>query len=485
MSTPSVKPVSGPGSSGPDAAPAPLRLSAGDDAIRSWLSVLGSMLRLPDAQAASIRDELESHLRLRVRDLMIEGHSEPRAVGLAIEELGDAASLAQRYRDAFENPFRRRLMHSVLMLAAGAAVSVGTLAVLRPPVSPPTQDRPAQAGQAPTMVKSPAIPPQVALPPRSEIAAGATAQVILELIVAPMGRELLIKWDDLEQAGLSPEAKSVRPFAWTDPIEALRTVGSAFDLADQEPMRLALYDFPEQPFVSTQGQVAAASRMETRTIDVTGLLSLAGQTGKTEALVEVVRAAVFPEVWDVNGGDCTISSFGPLLVVRARDPVQLKMRDVLDDLETKLTKGKQNRAQNQIDVSRRINESAIDLTRLSETRFLQVQYLRTKQEERGTIFIGGLEADLRTRILRAKLPEGTTFAPSQPQSSDPFEALNKMLSGAEVEVSIDAVDADEGQIWIRFFDQRVSMRGFSVKVPASRNAIGKPTIPAPPTQPAR
>ncbi len=327
--------------------------------------------------------------------------------------------------------------------------------------------------------------PQVALPARSEIAAGATAKVIVNAILGSMESPPEVRWDQIKASGLDPEAKSVRPFVWSDAKEGLRTLSAAFDLPPDKPVRLAMYDFPENRFVSISEQVESDSWMVTRTIDVTGLLAQAGQTGKTEALVEVVRAAVAPKVWDVNGGDCTISSFGPLLVVRARELVHMTMSNVLDDLETKLTKGKQNRAQNQIDVSRRINESAIDLTRLSETRFLQVQYLRAKQEERGTIFIGGLETDLRTRILRAKLPEGTTFAPSQPQSSDPFEALNKMLSGAEVEVSIDAVDADEGQIWIRFFDQRVSMRGFSVKVPASRNAIGKPTIPAPPTQPAR
>jgi hypothetical protein len=398
---------------------------------------------------------------------MIEGHSEPRAVGVAIEELGDAASLAQRYREAFENPFRRRLMHSVLMIAAGAAVSVGTLAALRPPVSPQPQDRHAQAGQAPAVVKSPAIPPQVALPPRSEIAAGATAQVILEAIVAPMGRELLIKWDDLEQAGLSPEAKSVRPFAWTDPIEALRTVGSAFDLADQEPMRLALYDFPERPFVSTQGQVAAASRMETRTIDVEPLLRLTGQLGNAPELISVIRGAVAPVVWEGNGGDCTISAFGSTLIVRARSPIHLEIRKFLDGLTAISASQVERRPKAVVEEVRRLNATFIDLRFMQTSRSLNFRLIEFVPGEVGRIMVDGLDASVTSRIVDVLLPKGSKLVPTDKAEADRFEPINARLRVLGARVTIEAAPLDVPTIWVGIDGMRAGTAGFWVQLPES------------------
>ena len=63
--------------------------------IESWLSLFARLLRLPDANKKAIVDELDQHLRERVRDLMLGGKSETDALRLAIDELGGAAELAE------------------------------------------------------------------------------------------------------------------------------------------------------------------------------------------------------------------------------------------------------------------------------------------------------------------------------------------------------------------------------------------------------
>ncbi len=108
------------------------------DAIDSWLSLLTSLLEIEQGERIAIRDELESHLRERVRDLTLAGAAEADATRTAIAELGDAAAFARRYQQAI-GPSKRRLIMNVAALSlAGAAVLFSGLAVLnaRPIAAP-------------------------------------------------------------------------------------------------------------------------------------------------------------------------------------------------------------------------------------------------------------------------------------------------------------------------------------------------------------
>lgn len=117
------------------AAPSPgARLNG--DSLAAWLDLVTSLLRLPAGQAAEIREELESHLRDRVRDLMLGGLDAEEAMTRAISELGDAADLAARFRSARRDSPRRRAMNTIgLGVAAGAAV-ISMAALLRPGAQP-------------------------------------------------------------------------------------------------------------------------------------------------------------------------------------------------------------------------------------------------------------------------------------------------------------------------------------------------------------
>jgi hypothetical protein len=108
---------------------APLRLTggAGDDAVAASLGALVAALRMPARDAEAIREELESHLRERTRDLEIGGMTEEDAVRCAAGELGDLTRLAERYREARAFPRRRLIMNVSMSAVAGVALLVGAV----------------------------------------------------------------------------------------------------------------------------------------------------------------------------------------------------------------------------------------------------------------------------------------------------------------------------------------------------------------------
>lgn len=99
------------------------------ESIRSWLSIMVGMIGASESERRAVREELESHVRERVRDLMVSGLTEAEASRQAIAELGDAAQLARRYQEAI-GPSKRRLIMQVAALSfAGAAAVISVVAL--------------------------------------------------------------------------------------------------------------------------------------------------------------------------------------------------------------------------------------------------------------------------------------------------------------------------------------------------------------------
>ncbi len=106
-----------------DVEPAPVT-----DPVQGWLRVFLGLLRLPARQAEEIREELDGHLRERIRDLMVGGIDEHEAMRRAVAELGEAADVAARYRALRTDPRRRLIMHGTLFTVAGAALALSIAA---------------------------------------------------------------------------------------------------------------------------------------------------------------------------------------------------------------------------------------------------------------------------------------------------------------------------------------------------------------------
>lgn len=110
-------------------APEPMRIGPEPDTIGRWLDALALMRGIPRREFASLRVELEDHLRERVRELMVAGMKESEASTVAIKEVGDAASFARSYTSAVHSNRRRYSMATAgLVFVAAAGIAVGGFA---------------------------------------------------------------------------------------------------------------------------------------------------------------------------------------------------------------------------------------------------------------------------------------------------------------------------------------------------------------------
>lgn len=123
-----------------DPAAAPNTPAPRTDLVDGWVRLFTGLLRFPGAQSQPIAEELESHLHDRTRDLMLTGLAEPDAMRRAVEELGEAADVAARYRALRTEPRRRLLMHAAIFGSAAAlGVSIAAVTISgRGTAQPPT-----------------------------------------------------------------------------------------------------------------------------------------------------------------------------------------------------------------------------------------------------------------------------------------------------------------------------------------------------------
>lgn len=110
--------------------PASEKRATQGDTVAAWLDLLCKLLRLPPKEREEIRNELDSHLRDRVRDFMLAGLDADESSRRAIDELGGAAELADRFRAASGDRKRRLLMNATGIGLAAAAVVVSIAALL-------------------------------------------------------------------------------------------------------------------------------------------------------------------------------------------------------------------------------------------------------------------------------------------------------------------------------------------------------------------
>ena len=79
-----------------------------------YLSLLSRFLRLKPGQRDEISDELRDHLEQRLDELTQQGHSREEAIRKALDEFGDAASLADHFTHIAHRRKRRLIMRCTL-----------------------------------------------------------------------------------------------------------------------------------------------------------------------------------------------------------------------------------------------------------------------------------------------------------------------------------------------------------------------------------
>ena len=87
--------------------------------FENYLTLVSRLLRLKRGQTEQIAGELRDHLELRVAELTESGVDVDEATRMALEEFGDAASLAGQFQFISETYRRRWMMRFATLSVAG------------------------------------------------------------------------------------------------------------------------------------------------------------------------------------------------------------------------------------------------------------------------------------------------------------------------------------------------------------------------------
>jgi len=153
--------------------------------IDAWLTILERLLRLPETQRRAIRDELEVHLRERVRDLMLAGAGEAESLRVAFGEIGDAAEFARQLERSNRWGTRRLLMNLSLFGLSAAAVTAGVLAL--------SPARSQVGGSIFQDASSPSEPPAAIADRHVSIEGGTTVEDVIKLIDAAVPQAVIVR----------------------------------------------------------------------------------------------------------------------------------------------------------------------------------------------------------------------------------------------------------------------------------------------------
>ena len=136
-----------------------------DPEFNAYLRALGSFLRLDESQRSEISDEFRDHLEARLEELTETGVPRDEAVGAALAEFGDAASLAAHFTSLSRRRRRKFLMRLTFTTAACTALLAFAFWAFAPPGPNGPGPMPVAAQeQAADVAESPAEE-QAAVPP--------------------------------------------------------------------------------------------------------------------------------------------------------------------------------------------------------------------------------------------------------------------------------------------------------------------------------
>jgi len=94
------------------------------DEFDNYLALVSRLLRLTNTQSDAMGDELRDHLETRIAELVESGVEEKTAKLQALEEFGDAASLAQQFQSVLKSYRKRWMMRFTTFAIAGSFLVV-------------------------------------------------------------------------------------------------------------------------------------------------------------------------------------------------------------------------------------------------------------------------------------------------------------------------------------------------------------------------
>ena len=100
--------------------------------FENYITLMGKLLQLNPDQRDQIAGELQDHMQMRVAELESEGVEKQQAIKQALEEFGDAASMAKNFQSVIKHRNRRRMMRFVTFSIAGSFVAAVLLMAMWP-----------------------------------------------------------------------------------------------------------------------------------------------------------------------------------------------------------------------------------------------------------------------------------------------------------------------------------------------------------------
>jgi len=307
----------------------PLAADDSPDSIDAWLAVLVRLLHVAPCQREAIRDEIETHLRERVRDLMIAGSVEHDAIRTAISELGEVADLANRFSHVSKLRIRRTIMNIAVLGVGAMSIAMATimfngspqpasrLSVFQPPSA-------ASTAAAATALNDQAVPASFNGHELGEVlqflAQTADLDVIIDRRALDEARIALNEPITLNLSAPRPlpqvldllAAQLDQPFAWRAADGILEV--STTDVFDRREIVLASFDVQN-------------------VLDLIWATSGDDQSA-TERLETLIIEYVEPNAWQANGGDlANVSVVGGKMFVKAPKRFHEPIQWILGQLE--------------------------------------------------------------------------------------------------------------------------------------------------------
>ncbi len=285
----------------------------------AWLDEFERGMRAPAKRRRELRDEMETHVEDRVRDLLVAGQTEETAHERALDELGPPRALAESLDRVHRAHKRSMMMHAGVFVMAGAALLTGVVSLNQTPGTPKAI-APAMTIDAPLDDDLEAL-----LATTVYLDTDSTWENLFEQILDAAGGSI-IDWDDFDRIGASAE-------------EAL------FVSADDAPIGVVLamlnrrFDNDAVVLAPVSGgvEITSQSAIDARTVrltayDLSGIVDDDRVT--SDDVIELITSFVAPGTWvDCGGEMARLSIVGDRMFVEAPARYDDRIAWIISQLE--------------------------------------------------------------------------------------------------------------------------------------------------------
>jgi hypothetical protein len=355
-----------------------------DAGFEAYLALLARFLRLSSRQRDEIRRELRAHLEEAVESEMAAGQTREDAILNVLDDFGDAAELAARFRSI---GWKRRWIMRGTLAAACIGIAAITFHAIWPEAGPATADQRDSAvgvaahGAAPDSVNQ--LTERAVETGRAQAATDAEIYARLQAVLPEVrfeefplaetiaylrdaiGVNVHVYWEDLEAQGVARDKPvTIR----LQRVSGQRVLDLLLDDAGAEmPLGFDVHD--GVLVIASREKLERERYFTTRVYDVRDLLELAqrwacdtsatrtarstGESGAPEVsaaggatpptadaapspaearLAALIRDTIAPESWRENGGPGGLNLFNGAMVVRHSNHVQREIERLLAGL---------------------------------------------------------------------------------------------------------------------------------------------------------